>query len=1030
MTRAAFLAAAALLSFSLGAAPEVAQPEVQKGILVLQVGSDWCVSGESVRRVFESSAFKKAVGGRYELAVYDDMDAPTEEVKAKNAAVKDFLVRTKRFPAITCYAPGTPPRVFAQLENISMDVTVERLVQDVARVTAKKNRAEELFKKAAAASGVEAADLYGEGFNLLVPMMGYFHSGELKKGKAAWKKEWEELRKLDANDKFGWVKHFDLDIHKCVDVLGRVTNNKDAKLAKEMLSVPRTHLSVKQKQFLRVLEFVQVSDGTGKPLKPRGRKLLKEVLELGRDTFWGQFALGRLKMDGEKIASKKLYRAPVRPRPEDVKKEVKIPFPLDMAKSKIESIKSTDEITERQKLDIARYAVLRLIGQKAWEELVSRPGAGRFIKAFLSDRTWLEDFAWSGTFASGKAEPGDGAGAVLALESLIYQDGGRWCAFTGGKFSDNAGRRFMTALALVYPDKDEAWLADVLDAYRTTAFAGRLHKTAYGQPVWQWRFAVNHGRVSSGTDNMAAQQRHLDKFLNIPSREYGGTCWMVAYRLKNCLGDSVHGPLYYKPWATAGEWPKRKYTQIVGGVCGELSKFGSATANAHGLPSTTAGQPGHCAYTRRLPGGKWVLNNSVTGHSQMHMCFWNRHSWQYVTAMEGMFSYDRDARLSAERFVTLAALSHEAGAEASVVDGFYQRACRRCPKHYGVRKAYGDWVWKSNAPLDAVRAWARGCAFGMKGERQPLWDLLTPFLARVAKEEGDAALADELVFLAPFFRQPETRIEEEADFRAAVKEWTKPLKQDKDLLAKVLKAMLSAQYGTRDYFSQTLGWGSDVMMADGAGTASFMTALNEMLADRVREGKKAELDFNPLMLAASKAGNLEAFRQLASLQERIAPKNATSGQRYPESDFGAQLLSDKGLLKISSTSGWDRPGRYAKCIDASPCEGDANAFHTGREKSPWAVVMLPGAAEVCGVVVENRCGMQNRGRQVPIEVQLSEDGDNWQTVFTDGQVRATYRVDISSGAKRAKFVRVRRTPENKDEFFHLTKILVYGRPLY
>ena len=40
-----------------------------KGLLVLQCGSDWCVSGESVRKVFESSAFKRAVEGKFVLAV-------------------------------------------------------------------------------------------------------------------------------------------------------------------------------------------------------------------------------------------------------------------------------------------------------------------------------------------------------------------------------------------------------------------------------------------------------------------------------------------------------------------------------------------------------------------------------------------------------------------------------------------------------------------------------------------------------------------------------------------------------------------------------------------------------------------------------------------------------------------------------------------------------------------------------------------------------------------------------------------------
>ena len=156
-----------------------------KGILVLQTGSDWCVSGERVRKAYESAEFRRAAGGKYVLAVFDDMDSPTDEAKAANELVKNILVRTKRFPAITCYAPGSSPRIFAQIENVAGDVTPEKLAKAVAKVTARKDQAEALFRKAASESGEKAADMYGEGFDLLASMMGPFHFEELTKGKCA-----------------------------------------------------------------------------------------------------------------------------------------------------------------------------------------------------------------------------------------------------------------------------------------------------------------------------------------------------------------------------------------------------------------------------------------------------------------------------------------------------------------------------------------------------------------------------------------------------------------------------------------------------------------------------------------------------------------------------------------------------------------------------------------------------------------------------------------------------------------------------
>ncbi len=1014
---------------------EVAAARAGKGVLVLQTGSDWCVSGEKVRKVFESAAFAKAVGSKYVLAVYDDMDSPTDAVKAANETVAGILIRTKRFPAITCYAPGAKPRVFAQLENVPASVTPEKLAKAVQRVAAQKDRAEALFKKAAAAKGKTAADLYGEGFDILATMMGQFHFGELVNGKCAWAAEWAALQKLDKDDGFGWLKHFELDEYKTVALMEKAAKAKDASFVKRMKAIPQNHFTANQKQFVKVLEYALTFDGTNKPLKPAERQLLKEAFDMGRSTFWGQFAMGRLMMAGEKIESKGLDRAVVKARPAGNTGGIKQTYPLAQVKNAIATMKPDARPTEAQKLAIARCQALTLIGQKGWDELVARPGSSQFVKAFMNDRVWLEDFAWSGTFPANSTDgwakagdgPGDGAKAVLALESLVYQDGGRWVPYADGAYADNEGRRFMTALAMVYPDKDEAWLADVLDAYRATALAGRLHKTAYSQPVWLWRFAVHQGHGSASTDNMAAQQRHLDKFVNLPLREYGGTCWMIQYRTENCFGDSVQGPLYYKPWSTAGEWPKRRYSQIVGGVCGELSKFGSATANAHGLPSTTVGQPAHCAYSRRLPDGRWVVDYSVTGHSQMHMCFWNKHPWQYSVAIEKTYACEREKRLAAERLLTLARLAEERGAKPADVESYYRQACRSCPAHYGAWRAYGNWVTRSNASLDTMRVWVRGCARGMKTGRQPLWDFLTPYFSRLAKEKGREALAGDLVFFARLLAQSGEKIQEEADFKEMLKTWAAPLGGDIKLVVPVLKAMLAAQYGTRDYFSQVLGWGGEVMMGDAGKSALYIKTLGEVVAEKAKSGEKAKLDFNPLILGASRSGNLDAFRQLASLQDRLEPYSG-GGKKYPETDFGGSLLSAEGLLKTSTTSGWDSPRSYARCIDATPCAG--NTFHTDSETAPWAMVMLKGPGEIAGVVIENRCGAQNKHRQAPLELQVSEDGESWQTVYSDDKVRDTYRIDLRASAPRARYVRARRTPDAKKDVYHLSKFLVYGKKLY
>ena len=114
MKRFASKFAAALAALVVSTAPAQG---AQKGLLILQCGSDWCESGEDVRKVFEGGAFRKALGGRFDFAVYDDMDEPTEKTKAENGRLEGLRVESRRFPAITCLT-GEPRRFFAQIENI------------------------------------------------------------------------------------------------------------------------------------------------------------------------------------------------------------------------------------------------------------------------------------------------------------------------------------------------------------------------------------------------------------------------------------------------------------------------------------------------------------------------------------------------------------------------------------------------------------------------------------------------------------------------------------------------------------------------------------------------------------------------------------------------------------------------------------------------------------------------------------------------------------------------------------------------
>ena len=89
---------------------------------------------------------------------------------------------------------------------------------------------------------------------------------------------------------------------------------------------------------------------------------------------------------------------------------------------------------------------------------------------------------------------------------------------------------------------------------------------------------------------------------------------------------------------------------------------------------------------------------------------------------------------------------------------------------------------------------------------------------------------------------------------------------------------------------------------------------------------------------------------------------------------------------------------------------------------------LPGDAQITGIYLLNRFG-QNSGRQVPFEVFISENGKDWTNVYQTAITLAEYRIPLD-GSRRARYVKVARKPDAKNDFFHFGKILVYGKKLY
>lgn len=243
-------------------------------------------------------------------------------------------------------------------------------------------------------------------------------------------------------------------------------------------------------------------------------------------------------------------------------------------------------------LDLARHELLRRCGTDAIQEIANRPGGSTFLTAFTTDLPWLESFLAN-----------DDCKWPQALENL------RLIHNHHSPFPSPLHRTLATAISMAAGDMNRYRLLDRYNDILLTHREGLLHPSFDHLDVREMRWAIPLAGTSPDyrftVDTM--QCRHND---------YLGACWGIPYIDPNVYGYSVQGWGYTDPWTHhhgtgTGDRPFR-VQRTVGGVCGTLSGFGATVARAHGVMSTTVGQPGHCAYVVRV-GQEWPTGNDVSG---------------------------------------------------------------------------------------------------------------------------------------------------------------------------------------------------------------------------------------------------------------------------------------------------------------------------------------------------------------------------------------------------------------------------------
>ena len=690
---------------------------------------------------------------------------------------------------------------------------------------------------------------------------------------------------------------------------------------------------------------------------------------------------------------------------------------------------TTAVVTLRKEL--ARAELIRACTTGQVAAVAAAPGGPAFLSIFMDNPDWMESFLSSGPANYGQS-----------LENLRFL----W-VHAKADFDDPLFQRLATAMALSSDANFNRYrLYDRFKHVQRAWKEGLLHIGFADLTVRLMRFAIY----------MEGTARHYQYMLDdrqMTTGDYLGACWSIWYLGNNVYGDSVQAWPYHAPWTHEYLVASRQ----VGGVCGALSKYGAAAAYAHGVPSTTVGQPGHCAYIVRL-GNEWPIGNDVSGPGATGFGAWGWEGTGYSTAARlwEPVEADRAAFLTATRLGWLAEAQREsekgAATPARAWKATFEAAIAAQPLNYGTWLAYAKALEADPAALDDAgwAALALRAAKNFAVENQAGFAMAQRCAGRCLSRMTPPQRVDLLLAINRELTQEKWDRPLGYDGIHGNFNWQSDQIGDPKLAAAFFGELLSIHRSENPnnnwIFAVLMGWGANRFAGNPATSAEYTAAVEMFFTV---QGGKLDAGFKAGMIAqgirkSSESGDLASYRQWSAMAAAMLPAlqpgdvhlNPAQAAAAPKHEpFPGVLLSKEGMLRTSTACGFDKPLSYAAILDGSM----PGWFDTNNEEKPWAEVQLAGDSDVSGIVLLNRyeyaADQEEFKWAAPLKVSVSTDGKAYTEVARVDQPEALFRIDLQGKAARARFVRIER-PAPADGSkpgngrWHFRRFLVYGKKLY
>ena len=255
-----------------------------------------------------------------------------------------------------------------------------------------------------------------------------------------------------------------------------------------------------------------------------------------------------------------------------------------------------------------------------------------------------------------------------------------------------------------------------------------------------------------------------------------------------------------------------------------------------------------------------------------------------------------------------------------------------------------------------------------------------------------------------------------------------------------LKKYGASIYGTRGGPYRNGSWG---------GTCHKGNKMYVHVYDWPREGLALDPIANKVLAARTLTGAPVSFKQSAdelslavaakdrdtpvtvielTMEKPIATGSLSGAMHTPKnfiSELGS-LISETAKLEISSTCAWNNPAEYSRLFTGDKV---GYAFHTDKEKNPWAKIDLGAVKMINAVVIDNR---PEDHRSEGLILSVSEDGNKWEEVWKAKEWTASWVVQLThvdAGAtvpgRQARYIRLETKGDSPRELM-LQRVAVFG----